>query len=83
MSPHAQLVVETLCTVHRATEQTLLLSVGLVLVVQSKREVAADVHRETSTVPDALSSRSPGVIIEGYLNYRVTHYEGKVIEQHI
>ena len=54
----------------------------LPLVVQSNCE--AEKCNRTAAVPDNLSSdRFTAVAIKGYLNYKATHHEGKVIIQHL
>jgi len=56
----------------------------LLLVEQSNYEAASDKQHEVYTVSDKTSSdRFAAVAIEGYLNYKVTHHEGKVCTQHI
>jgi len=50
------------------------------LVAQNKSKPGADVHHQThDTVPDKKSSDMfAAVAVEGFLNYKVTHHEGKV-----
>jgi len=52
-------------------------------IAQSKCDSVAEKHHKMHPEPDKLhSNRSAAVAMEGYLNYKVTHYEGKVGRLH-
>ena len=60
--------------------QKFVLSLEFYLVIQNSYEAIADEHRETVSVPDKSSSDTlPSAAMEGYLNYKATHHDGKVV----
>jgi len=59
--------------------EMLILAVGLLLIVQKNCDTAADKQSETYPAVDkSSSSRATAAAMEGYLNYKATHHEGKV-----